>query len=84
MDKKTERTQEMAFLALKAQRCFILGLQNLRPNPMQLRNLNEIFQMNVKLALILGLEMPTMEEIAKESMEIADLERLLSLNTEKL
>ena len=70
---------EMITLALKAQRCFILALESMGPNPMQKRTLMEIYKMNEKLAQILGISVPTMEEIAKESMEVADLERLMRM-----
>lgn len=70
---------ELATLALTAQRCFILALQNLGPNPMQLRNLIEIRRMNERLAELLELDVPSMEHLAKESMEIADLERLFRM-----
>ena len=77
MNEQVEHAREMAFLALKAQRCFILALQSMGPNPMQIRVLLDIFAMNEKLAEILAIPLPSMEELGRESMEIADLERLL-------
>lgn len=61
---------------LKAQRCFILSLQHMGLNPIQMEPLREIYKMNQRLVYIMGLDVPEMSELMKQAEQVAELERL--------
>lgn len=68
---------------LTAQRYFILALQHLELNPMQMRSLVDIYKENEKMALLLGVVVPDMGKLEKQCEETIELQRLYALNDEQ-
>ncbi len=67
---------------LKAQRCFILALQNMGLNQFQMRELTEIYRMNQNLAYVLGADVPEIEELMKQAEQVMVLEHIFNLDEE--
>jgi hypothetical protein len=65
---------------LTAQRYFILALQHLELNPMQMRSLVDIYKENEKMALLLGVDVPDMGKLKKQCEDTIELQRLYALS----
>ena len=68
---------------LKAQRCFILALQHMGLNPVQMRELVEIYRMNQNLVYVLGAKVPEMEELLRQAAEVQELEKMYNNGKEE-
>ncbi len=65
----------------KAQRCFILGLNNTSLTDDQRHTLREISRINHEIAQMLGLQVPSMKDLTRQAQEITMLEQLWSMSS---